>query len=436
MAISTADLAHLLRRTEFVVRPARLSELATLTRPQAVADIVNFAPNGNPQLPANLTNEDTFSGWEQYQAAVDWWFNRMTSAPRAFQEKMTLFWHGHFTSSWDDIDKGYQMMSQNQLYRTLALGSFGELTQRMALEPAMLVYLSNDNNHKSNPNQNFARELMELFTLGVGNYTEADVDASAHAWTGYNYDRDTRQYVYNDAQHDPGPTTFFGTTQAWTGPQIIDEILVNNVGKRLIAAKFIATKLWEFLAYPAPAAGIVDALATVFVQSGMNVGALATAILNRNEFYSTQAKQGLVRSPIELMAALSYCSGLSVRDLGAAWRLESAGQAMYRPPNVSGWRPNGAWLNTSAISSRAQMAENVGWMLAELPEQAPLEEADAATAIATVANRFGLTAQFDRPLSGPTQQALTAWHAGEPNSYWRKHSLLTMVGACPEMNMA
>ena len=436
MAISGSDLAHLLRRTEFVVRPDRFQALSAVNRDQAVADVMNFAANGTPQLPADLSNDATLSGYDQYVTAVDWWFNRMTTAPRAFQEKLTLFWHGHFTSSWYEIDRGYQMMLQNQLYRTLAVGSFVELTQRMALEPAMLVYLSNDANRRANPNQNFARELMELFTLGVGNYTEGDVDASARAWTGYNYDRNSRQFTYIDAEHDGGEKTFFGTTKAWTGPQIIDEILVDNAGKQLIAAKFIATKLWEFLAYQGPAGGIVDALAGAFVQSGMNIAALVTAILNRDEFYSTQAKQGLVRSPIDLMVAMSYASGITAKDLGAAWQLDSAGQAMYRPPNVSGWKANGAWLNTSALSTRAQIADTVGWKLAGLDEQRPLETADAATAIAMVANRFGLTAQFDRPLSAPTEQALTAWHAGETNSYWRKRSLLTLVGSCPEMNMA
>src|SRR4051794_5071496 len=126
----------------------------------------------------------------------------MATRPRPFQEKMTLFWHGHFVSEWDVVGRADHMTQQNQLYRSMALGNFEALTQAMSIQPAMLLYLSNGVNVKTAPNENFGRELMELFTLGVGNYTQDDVVSAARAWTGYNYDNETHSYEYRSTKHD------------------------------------------------------------------------------------------------------------------------------------------------------------------------------------------------------------------------------------------
>ena len=431
-----ADIAHLLRRTEFVARPARMSELSSLSIAAAVDNIIDFAPNGDPQLPPSLQGPPVSSGWEQYVEACNWWVGAMASRPRPFQEKMTLFWHGHFVSSWDDVDQGYQMMLQNQLYRSQALGNFRTLAQAMALEPAMLVYLSNAVNVKGQPNQNFARELMELFLLGVGNYTEADVEAVARAWTGYNYDWTTKQYVYRATKHDSGDKTFFGVTKPWTGPQTIDEILVDNTQKRLVAAKWIAKKLWEFLAHPGPPPGVVDALAGEFVSQGMELKPLLRALLNRPEFYTVTAKQGLVRTPIEWFVALCVHTGLSSDEMGLSWRGESTGQRIYAPPNVSGWRPNAYWLNTSAISGRASLARSVTWHLRNAGGFDNLYSLTPTAAVDFVANYFGVA-----PLSATTRTALINAHTAERattkgNNWWAPTNLLTMTMLCPEFHMS
>jgi len=435
-----ADIAHLLRRTEFVVKPERLNELVGMSREAAVDDVVNIGLNGAPQMDPYLLSVEPAGGWKQYEYACNWWVERMKAAPRPLQEKMTLFWHGHFTSSWSEVHHGFQMMVQNQLYRTNALGNFTSLTQAMAVDPAMLVFLSNAGNVKGQPNQNFARELMELFTLGVGNYTEEDVNTSATAWTGYNYNRTTLQYQYIDAQHDAAGGSFFGVTQAWTGPQIIDAIL--TVKRRVVAA-FIARKLWEFFAYVGPEQSIVDALAQVFVDNNLEIGPLVNALLKRPEFYSDTAKQGLVRSPIEYAVVISYHSGIPADPLGVTWRLQSTGQAMYLPPNVAGWKPNGYWLNTSAVSGRSGFADTAAWRMAERSNTDVLavagtntRVADANLAVDRAAGMFGLTAALGRELAPVTRQALVDWHAAEPNAYWRKRNLLFMTMVTAEMNMA
>ena len=433
MAVSDDDLAHLLRRTEFVVRPSRLAELKLLdltTYAAAVDNVLDIGLNGNPPLPASFQSEDPVSNWDQYVDGCSFWINNMVSKTRPFQEKMTLFWHGHFVSAWWDVVKGFHMMEQTQMYRENALGNFHTLTQKMAVDRAMLVYLSNAENVKGSPNQNFARELMELFTLGVGYYTEGDVEAAARAWTGHNADWPEYVYQFKSTRHDYGSKTFFGTTKAWDGPEIITEILVNNAVKKQIAARFITKKLWEFLAHPTPPVAVLDALAPAFA-ADMNILNLVRGILNRPEFYSTTAKQGLVRTPIEYIVALCYYSGLTPDNLGVAWRAETTGQQIYQPPNVAGWKANSYWLNTSALAGRADFARSVTWQLRDNGGFDNLYNMTAANAVDYVASFFGIN-----PLSATSRTALINARTAEANKWWAATNLLTMTMLTPEFHMA
>ena len=442
MAVSDDDLAHLLRRTEFVVRPSRLAELQALpTLAQVVDNVINIGLNGSPALPANFQSEAA-DGWQQYVDACSFWINGMITKARPFQEKMTLFWHGHFVSGWWDVGKGFHMMQQLQTYRDNALGNFRDLTQKMAIDRAMLVYLSNAENVKGSPNQNFARELMELFTLGVGNYAESDVEASAKAWTGHNADWPAYVYQFYSNRHDNTMKTFFGTTKNWNGPDIIDEILRDNVSKRAIAARYITKKLWEFLAHPNPPVAVLDEIAPVFAAdtTPANLMNLVRLILNRPEFYAIEAKQGLVRTPIEFIVALCYYTGISPESLGVAWRAETAGQQIYQPPNVAGWKPNAYWLNTSALAGRADFARSMTWWLRSpgraFANNSVIYNKTVPEAVDFVAGFFGIN-----PLSTTTRNALIAAHQAERSStnypnYWAPTNLLTMVMLAPEFHMA
>jgi uncharacterized protein (DUF1800 family) len=436
--VDSADAAHLLRRTEFVAKPARVAELSALASIDAAVDnVLDIAQNGNPQVPGEFTYHDENNGWEQYVGAVNWWLDAMRTRPRPLQEKMAFFWHGHFTSSWwDGVGRADHMMHQNQLYRSQALGNFHTLTQAMAIEPAMLVYLNNADNRKGSPNQNFARELMELFTLGVGNYTEDDVEAAARAWTGHNADWPQYQYQFFPNRHDTGNKTFFGVTKNWDGPDIINEILRDNPGKRQVAARYIANKLWSFFAYPGGPAAVVDSLAATFVASNLDVRALMRALLTQPEFYSATAKQGLVRTPVDWFVALSFYTGLTPDALGVSWQGERMGQSLFNPPNVAGWKANSAWLNTSAISGRAQMARHVTWKLRDKDGFASLNTMTVPAAVDFVANYFGIA-----PLSATTRNALISAHQAERSaqswaSWWAPTNLLTMAMTAPEMHMA
>ena len=252
------------------------------------------------------------------------------------------------------------MYDQNALFRAAGGGSYRDLVQAMSIQPAMLLWLDNGYNVAGDPNENFARELMELFTMGVNQYSQDDVVASARAWTGHVINRwDDPVYVFKPDKHDNGVKTFFGTAQNWDGPDIIDEILLGS--GRDIAARFLVTKLWSFFAYPNPDGALVQDLATAYLGAGLDIRSLLRAMFLRPEFYSDQAQHGLVTSPTEYIVAVMRSTGLTAADVHPEWWGEDMGQELFFPPDVSGWRQNGYWVSTSASWARTRFAEHVMW---------------------------------------------------------------------------
>ena len=431
-----AEIEHLLRRTEFAARPARVTELMALpTLADAVNNVLDFTPNGNPQLRADLVTHNNNDSFTQRVAAYHWWIDMMATRPRPLQEKITLFWHGHFVSEWDVVGRTDLMMEQNQLFRNMAVGDFKALTHAMALQPAMLIYLSNGVNVKGSPNQNFARELLELFTIGIGNYLEDDVAETARAWTGHNYNGTTRAYEFRTNSHDFGDKTIFGVRRNWNGPEVIDEILLNNPVLRSLAAKFIARKMWEHFAYLDPAQSIVDDLALIFVANNLSVLELVRALLNRPEFSSPSATQGLVRTPTEWVVALMMQTGLSATTIKVWDYAESMGQRIFDPPNVAGWKANGYWMTTSALSGRANLAKRVASLLRLNGGFDNLITMSVAQSVDLVANYFGVA------LSAITRQSLIDAHQAERIAANGTNSkaitnLLVMTMLTAEMNVA
>ncbi len=286
----------------------------------------------------------------------------MATVPAPLQEKLTLFWHGHFATGQEKVNSAVDMFAQNHLFRTEGLGGFENLVQHMSLQVAMLIYLDNDPNEKGSPNENFARELMELFTLGVNQYTQPDVVAAARAWTGHNvdYGASPRAYRFYPERHDTGMKTFLGETRSWDGPEIITRILTVDP-QRSIAARFIAKKLWAFFAYPNPSTAILDALVAAFVGSSLDIATLLRTIFLRPEFYSPAARQGLVRSPVEWVVACLKAFGFTAVDTNPQWWMDPMGQQLFFPPNVAGWKNNAYWINSTALWARAGFARNLTW---------------------------------------------------------------------------
>ncbi|MCU1394975.1 MAG: hypothetical protein JWM34_3403 [Ilumatobacteraceae bacterium] len=430
-----SDIAHLLRRTEFVARASRVQELSALPIEGAVDSVMDFGPNADTQIPADLQAYDSANAGTQQVSTFNWWLDSMATRPRPFQEKLTLFWHGHFTTEWNVVGRTDHMTHQNQLYRTMALGNFLAFAQQMSIEPAMLLYLSNSVNVKQAPNENFARELMELFLLGVGNYSEDDVHAAARAWTGHNYNSTTHAYAFNASKHDTANKTYFGTTKNWDGPDTINEMLRDNAGKQLTAAKLIARKLWTFLAYPFPADNIVTDLANVFIANNLELRPLVRALLLRPEFYSPDAKQGLVRTPTEWAVATLVASGQTSAAVGLFNLADGMGQKVFSPPNVAGWKNNSYWLTTSAVSGRATVAKKVASLMRANGGYDNLYAMSTGDAVDAAAAAFSIA-----PLGDPTRAALVNAFGQERSASNGSNktsvtNLLTMVMLTGEMNV-
>ncbi len=361
MPMSDVDVAHLLRRSGFDASPADVAALTGQELPTVVDHVLDTTANPPDTRPAALDlavdkTSERLNGLRQA------WHDRMATSPTPIVEKMTLFWHGHFTTEASDVTRPNALYDQIKFYRANALGNFRTLAQGMSLQPAMLMYLDNDRNRKQSPNQNFGRELLELFILGVGNYTEADVIACAAAWTGHSLLNDSAsdfaQYTFKAADHDTGNKTFMGVTRAWDGPEIID-FLLDTPAQRLVVARYITGKLWSFLATPNPPANVVNELADVFIAGGLEIKPLLRALFLRPEFYAPAAKTGLVRTPVEYVTSIMRSTTKTAVYVKTNDWMRALGQELYSPPNVSGWKSNAAWISAASAGYRARFADQL-----------------------------------------------------------------------------
>ncbi len=431
-----ADIAHLLRRAGFGGTPSQIATLAAQPWATTVDQLLDFSSAPADTEPAFLTDAN-LGDWEKEYKLQHWWLDRMATTTTPLQEKLTLFWHGHFATANYKVTDMLLMYRQNALFRSMASGSFRDLVQQMSLQPTMLIWLDNDPNTKGHPNENFARELMELFTLGVNEYTQADIVASARAWTGHNtLDGDRTQYHFYPTRHDTGQKTFMGVTQNWDGPDIINFLLRDDAAHTQIASRFIAKKMWAFFAYPDPDPSLVATLGDAFLAADFSIAALVRAIFNHPEFLSTQAKQGLVRSPSEWIVACMRAVGITSDDANPQWWMEDMGQQLFEPPDVSGWRPNGYWLTTSRIWARANWAGYIVW---QNNVRNTLNAIIGMTVSNAIQHAFDVMG-IDNP-SAHTRSKLEAWLTSQraaPNTWpdWTFINLLVLVMLTPEMNLA
>ena len=453
------DIEHLLRRTEFVARPARVAALvAKPTLADAVADILAV-----PADPGTVTFTPGLSEWDMSSEYARYWVDRMVYSPKPMQERMSLFWHGHFVSSMRKVNMAEAMRQQIDLYRREGLTNLRTLAKKMSLTVAMLKYLDNNVNRNTSPNQNFARELMELFMLGVGNYTEADVEAASRAWTGHSYDSTTKAYLWRSTWHDGARKSFLGATinrgSDWTlhGPETIDVMLgngivpsaatnVTNRGRRTreIVAEHISRKLWSEFAGTTPPAAVITAMRSTAISSNFSLKPWITTMLTRPEFYADDVRKGLVRSPVAAVVAALATTELRGTDISLS-TLESAGQRPLAPPNVSGWRTNRAWLNAAAMTARASVASSLssktmpgysdGDLLIHLVggdlSRAEVRDIYRDRPVELVQRVLDL---MQVTVSPETRAALDNYATTAP--YWERHHLIRLVMLTPDLHMA
>jgi uncharacterized protein (DUF1800 family) len=425
------DVALLLRRAGFGATRAEVANLTGLDVATIVDQLLDTSMSPPVVPPPELANT-TLSTGQQITATTLWWLERMRTTPTPLQEKMALFWHGHFVSAVDKVNNASVMFGQNQIFRTMGLGSFRALSQAVAVDPAMLVYLDNWQNVVGAQNENFAREYMELFSLGVNQYTQDDVVAAARAWTGHGLNATRTAYVFTAARHDNGTKTFFGTAKNWNGPDIIDEICTGQ--KEAITARFIAKKLWSFFAYPNPETQVLDDLTAAFLAStDLDVTALLRAIFTHPRFFSATTRAGLVRTPTDYVVAAVRHAGLTADAPAPQNFMPSMNQQLFYPPNVAGWQQNTYWLGTSAETGRASYARAVATkaaaagVLAGVPNQAVTDAVQAAF------DQFGVSTP-----AATTRAALEQWLTAERAAKGTAQAvnLMTLVLLSPDFQLA
>jgi uncharacterized protein (DUF1800 family) len=344
-----ARVAHLLRRAGFGSTEAELDEFTALGFMGAIDRLLNYEQVDDSTTDALVASIDVSS----IEGARYAWLMRMLNTRRPLQEKMTLFWHTHFATAASKVRRAAVMLAQIQLFRDNALGNFESLLQQVTRDPAMLQWLDNNQNRKGRPNENYAREVMELFTMGIGNYTDADVKEAARAFTGYTANR-AGQFAFNPDQHDDGDKTFLGVTRNWDADDILS-VLVRHPS----TARRLTTKLFTYFVYDNPTDETIDRLSNTYINTGFSMREVVRDILSGPEFLSQQAFHGQVKQPVELV--IGALKALNVQNIGPdlPQMTRRMGQDLLNPPDVSGWKQGDGWISAATMIERLNFAERL-----------------------------------------------------------------------------
>jgi hypothetical protein len=362
MPLSRSDADHLLRRLGLGSRPGEIAHFAGRELPDVLDEMFARAP-GVPSAPASVGR----ARWYDAKLGTgDWWMDRLAAArwlgpagtPSPLIEKLALFWHSHFACGSAKVRDFRALWRQIEAYHRHGLGDFAVLTRAIMADGGMLSYFDNVTNVDRRPQENLARELMELHTVGVGNFSERDVAEMARAWTGFGVIEPfganailTPRFVRAD--HDAGLKRLFGLApRRWRGPDTIDELV--HGAKQRETARHLATKLWRYYVDDAPTPGDIDALAGVFVASGMRVEALVRAIVSHPTFWAPSTRWGMVRQPVEWAAEILARFDIAASESNVTWLSRFMGQEFFLPPNVNGWGTNGYWVSTTAVWGKAR----------------------------------------------------------------------------------
>lgn len=383
---------HLLWRAGFGGTSSQVRALATIGVEEAVALLVDPSRSESPTAVASdrfsdtimqplsdeerqryrvaLQNRDEnivaqFRLRQQQQQRADrrqisdvqrWWLQRMIESPRPLEEKMTLFWHGHFATGYRKIENSYHLFQQNQMFRRNAMGNFGVILGGIVRDPAMLGYLDNQLNRRAAPNENLAREIMELFALGEGNYSENDIKEAARSLTGYSFQGN--EFVFRQALHDTGSKRILGRSGNFDGEDFVEIILSQRA-----CSEFIAKKLYEFFVAEVPSdrrdpaynpiVSTIRNLARTMVQHKFELTPVLTELFQSEHFYSTRFVCEQIKSPVQLVVGAVRSLHTPVRDLGILNdALSLMGQQLFEPPSVAGWAGGRSWINTSTLFVR------------------------------------------------------------------------------------
>ncbi|CAN5423850.1 hypothetical protein BH11ARM2_BH11ARM2_33610 [soil metagenome] len=401
--LSTRErLAHLYRRFGLGATPWELDEAEKLGYDRALSHLLDYDEVEDPSEAVSpfefcwRDKEDPDTGSWRFRT---WWILRMLTTTRPAKEKLALFWHSHFAVGDDKVENGAMMLDYLQVLRQNGSGKFSTLLEAVAKSPAMMRYLDMQRSLRGRPNENFAREVMELFTLGIGNYTEDDVKAVSRALTGWGYvdtyyemggtatdrlkeairdDRPFSSFAYMPPMHDPSSKTILGKTAHWNGDGVIQALAEHPA-----TAHHLARKLWSFYAYADPEPAVVERIASAFHKSGGNIAHALMTIAKSPEFWSEKCVRRMAKSPLDYTLGIARAQGLGgalaserkpdadvytempqnvLNECGnLSFQMERQGLMLLNPPDVSGWRWGDAWITPAAMAYRYRYRGNMYW---------------------------------------------------------------------------
>ena len=439
--------AHLLNRAGFGGTPDEIGRLVALGPERAVDSLLDAGPDDEFFPPPSMVEPAVRFGFKQREkTAVTedekkeirrqlrdldrvsmrelrlWWLNRMRYSSSPLREKTTLFWHGHFATSNQKVNDPWMMWVQNETLRLGALGKFPVLLKEMSRDPAMIRWLDLGKSRREHPNENFARELMELFSLGEGHYTEKDIQESARAFTGYRVVPESGAFRFSRKDSDLGEKVFFGETGFLDGDRIIDLITAQPQ-----CARFIGGKLWKFFVSEDPPEEAISGIQRLLYSNGYDICETLRTVFRSEEFYSPKVIHTQIKGPVQWLVQTTRMLGIPLPDAGVIESsMASLGQVLFAPPNVKGWDGGRAWISASSLlyrynfaayllSGKARILGGGGTKVAEIPlgEIAPPGKRGSADALLeTLVFRV-----FNVPLSGKQEGAYLGYLAARPSPY-------------------
>ena len=358
-------IRHLYSRAGFGLRFEDLKQVNGLSVKQAVDRLFKTSEAVVPLdvIQGNITYKDFMQNdtltrkmflqeqRQQEKGLNVYWVQQMSTTDAQLREKMTLFWHNHFACR---TQNPWFAQNLNNIQRQNAFGNFGTMLIEVSKAPAMLQFLNNQQNQKNHPNENFARELMELFTIGRGNYTEQDVKESARAFTGWGFKKDGT-FVARPNLHDDGQKTFLGKTGQFTGEDIISMLLAKKQ-----TAQFLCTKLYKYLVNEVPDATHIAAMADVLYNAKYEIKPLLNYVFNADWFYADKNTGNLIKAPVEFIVGMNRQFYVTYKNPDVMMQFQrTLGQVLFYPPNVAGWAGGKNWIDSSSLMYRIKIPSTV-----------------------------------------------------------------------------
>ncbi|MCA8996947.1 MAG: DUF1800 domain-containing protein [Planctomycetaceae bacterium] len=428
--LTREHVAHLHRRTCLGATISQIEMGTQRSVTELVDELIRPLPEANSTDP--LAQATLATGNARKLSA--WWVYRLLTTDAPCREVMTLFWHGHFATSADKVTNVNLMYRQNELLREYAFEDFGKLVQEISHDSAMLIYLDSVTNRKAHPNENYAREVMELFCLGEGNYTETDIRELARCFTGWEVRRE--KFRFNRYQHDSGEKTVFGKTGPWTGEQGVDIVLEQAALPRFLVSKLIHYFLADEVDIPEK---LIEPLAKQLRDDGLQIGPTLKRLLSSNLFFSKSCVAAKVRSPVTFAIGLLRSLEGTADTIALAEGVGDLGQDLFFPPNVKGWDGGRAWINSSTLLARANLIrrlldhENTRFAKGSLAELASSLDRRTGT---DVINWWEATLLATPLRSDVREQLVSTIENGSGNRDARLRDALHLFCALPEYQLA